>query len=298
PDNPMAPGYGTRPPAQAVVFLSGPKVDADGQDNAVGVGPGASINGVGFGDGIVDNERYGMTHYMHYFNNIAPTVTEPVQGPNYYNYMRGIWLDGSPWVYGGNGYNPGDPNAVRARYHFPGDTDPLGFGTDGVPQLVWNETTSGNTPFDRRGHVGSAGPFTFSAGARQEVDLAFVFARAESGGAAASVALMQDYIDRVREDFTTPWIRCGGFALSTEPEPQPATVSVYPNPATDQFTATWQGLNGPAHYRVTDMAGRLQASGILHQQRLKLDVGAWPAGVYVLHLDSPAGSLTAKLIKQ
>ena len=54
---------------------------------------------------------------------------------DYYNYLRGIWTNGQPMTYGGNG---GDPNNPQCDFMFPGDSDPNFNET-------WDETTAGNT---------------------------------------------------------------------------------------------------------------------------------------------------------
>ena len=68
-------GYGENPPAMGVDFFEGPYQDADGIDNpltdvfsdaidSLGI-PYEGI-GIGYGDGVVDNERYGMRKFLYY----------------------------------------------------------------------------------------------------------------------------------------------------------------------------------------------------------------------------------------
>src|SRR5690606_6547277 len=62
----MSLGYGQTPPAFGIVTLKGPSVDAnevdDIQDSSL-----PSFNGRGFNDGVIDNERHGLSR-MIYFN--------------------------------------------------------------------------------------------------------------------------------------------------------------------------------------------------------------------------------------
>ncbi|MGD1846392.1 MAG: T9SS C-terminal target domain-containing protein [Salibacteraceae bacterium] len=192
-------GYGEQPPAVGVDFFQGPFQDNDGLDNKVGIGDGEALNGVGYGDGIIDNERFGMRRFLYHIN--SQTVTgDPQTGAEYYNFLRGIWRDGNRMTYGGTGYNPTDPTAIEADFMFPDDTDPLGWGTGGVPQPPWNEQTSGNVPADRR-FVQSTGPFTLSPGEVNNITVGVVWARATSGGAFASVQTLRRADDKTQALF-------------------------------------------------------------------------------------------------
>ena len=55
------------PPAVGVDFFEGPYQDADGIDNAIGIGFNEAVrgNGIGYGDGIADNERFGMRSFLY-----------------------------------------------------------------------------------------------------------------------------------------------------------------------------------------------------------------------------------------
>ncbi len=186
-------GYGEFPPAFGLDFFAGPFMDNDSLDGNPDpcVEPKA-INGLGFGDGIIDNERIGMSKYV-YYNNDFTILGNPEDAQDIYNYLRGRWKDGTQMIYGANGYGAG----TATNFMFPGDTDPLGVGqiVDGVssnclPQTPWDEASVGNTPFDRR-FLQSAGPFTLEPGAVNTITVGAVWAQAPSGGPAASVELLR-----------------------------------------------------------------------------------------------------------
>ncbi len=213
-------GYGgpaPPPPAIGVDFFEGPYQDADGMDNpgpqtyqdifdcATAADP--AVNGIpykgigiGYGDGIVDNERFGMRAYI-YFNRSSPNnnITDPASAGQFYNYLQSIWKNGIPQSYGGNGYSE-DPNAVRAYYMFPGDSDPVGWGTGCVPQPAWSETAPTPATPDRR-FVQSAGPFTLEAGAFNNITVGVVWARSQTGGAAASLGPLRVADDKAQALF-------------------------------------------------------------------------------------------------
>ncbi len=177
-------GYGVNPPAVGVDFFEGPIADPnDGVDNDR--------------DSIIDEpgEQIIMSKFV-YYNNDGSNIGNPNTAQQYYNYMRGIWKDGSPLVYGGNGYQTA--GADSCEFMFPGDTDPNGWGTRGVPLnslFPWSESepTPGgtpNTPDDRR-FLQSAGPFTLLPGAVNYITTGVVWARSTSGGPLASVKLVR-----------------------------------------------------------------------------------------------------------
>jgi hypothetical protein len=198
-------GYGTTPPAVGVDFFEGPYQDNDGIDNGFGIGFNEALNGIGYGDGIVDNERFGMRRFLYYSNTTNganPNQTDPINASDYYNYLRGFWKDGSPFYYGGSGHisdSEADPN-VPCTFMFPGDTDPLGWGTGGVPQAPWTEQTANNTPNDRR-FVESAGPFILKPGAVNNITVGVVWARANSGDPFASVDVLNRADDKAQALF-------------------------------------------------------------------------------------------------
>ena len=151
-DNAGWKGYGDNPPAVGVDFFEGPYQDNDGIDNAFGIGPGEALNGIGYGDTLIDNERFGLRRFL-YYSNVGQgnnSQTDPINAADYYNYMRGFWKDGTPFYYGGTGHlsDAGANPNVTCEFMFPGDTDPLGWGTGGVPQQPWTEESAGNAPYD------------------------------------------------------------------------------------------------------------------------------------------------------
>ncbi len=183
-DNPP-PGqipYGANPPAIGCDFFEGPYADPNGQDDLPSTVPSSFV---GYGDDKADNERIGMAKFV-YYNNGSTASGDPSGAVDFYNYLRGIWRDGTPITYGGTGHLTG----IACDYMFPGTSDPLAFGTNGNPQAPWDEAIAGNVPADRR-FLQSAGPFTLQPGAVNTITTGLVWARATQGGNLASVTLMK-----------------------------------------------------------------------------------------------------------
>lgn len=206
--------YGKYPPAVGIDFFEGPYQDPNGKDDLTSwkefersnldctngyifsgsggeniiAGQGdifnGNINGLNFGDGIIDNERWGMRRFIYYNrSDFAPNagMGEPSAAVEFYNYLRGFWKDGTRMTYGGDGYGDGsDP----ADFMFPFDTDKCNWGTYSVDQAPWSENNAAlggaaNPPGDRR-FVQSAGPFTLEPGAVNDITIGAVWARANS----------------------------------------------------------------------------------------------------------------------
>lgn len=203
-------GYGANPPAIGVDFFQGPFQANDDKDNclcendyAAAIEDGGIVyegQGAGYGDGKLDNERYGMRKFL-YHENGGGAIGDPTIATDYYNMLRGIWKDGTPMTYGGSGYAPNDPNAIPAHYMFPGDSDPLKWGTDGVDpgQDVWTQAQE-RDPGDMR-FVQSSGPFQLSPGAVNNITVGVVWAQATAGGPSQSIELMKRADDKTQALF-------------------------------------------------------------------------------------------------
>jgi hypothetical protein len=215
--------YGSQPPAIGVDFFQGPYIDPDefdnpaftGDCNLIGQGQNfavdqMAINGVNFGNGIVDDERYGMRRFVYHNNTSSnPATTDPGTAPEYYNFLRGIWKDNSLMYYGGTAHSS-DPAAVGpiCEFMFPGDSDPCNWGTNFQPPnggynqsgLYWTEEEAGNEPGDRR-FMQSAGPFTLKPGAVNYITVGIPWARASAGGPWASVELLRVVDDKCQSLF-------------------------------------------------------------------------------------------------
>lgn len=243
--------YGAQPPAIGVDFFQGPYMDPDGYDNPSfsgdsTAGPSfggncdivtqngglrnmvylpdgvpqsiptivrsAAINGVNFGNGIIDDERYGMRRFV-FHNNSGGNMGDPQNAPQYYNYLKGIWKDNTIMQYGGTGHVPGAGTVgPECDFMFPGDSDPCNWGTRGIPPnggfnqngFYWTEETgdngSPNPPADRR-FMQSAGPFTLKPGAVNYITVGIPWARAQVGGPWASVELLRVVDDKCQALF-------------------------------------------------------------------------------------------------
>ena len=191
--------YGASPPAIGIDFFEGPYQDPNGIDDCTSYDDqyklicnecilNGNINGLNFGDGIVDNERWGMRRFVYYVNSSGVTG-DPSTAPEYYNFLRGFWKDNERMRYGGNAHPAGGGDGPITDFMFPGESDPCGWGQGGIPMPFWSEETAGNEPYDRR-MVQSSGPFVLEPGAINDITTGVVYARSYDGTPWASVTKM------------------------------------------------------------------------------------------------------------
>jgi hypothetical protein len=199
------------PPAIGIDFFEGPYQDPDGLDNPsnweeINGNPelncnkadinNGNINGLNFEDGIPDNERWGMRRFI-YYNNATGNMGEPSSAYGYYNYLLGIWNDGTPLCYGGTGHPSGGGDVdLPTDFMFPGSSDECGWGTGSI-QPTWDEFTENNPSGDRR-LIQSAGPFTLEPGAVNDITTGAVWAQANGGEPFASVGEVQKADDKAQ----------------------------------------------------------------------------------------------------
>ncbi len=207
-------GYGQNPPAVGVDFFEGPYQDADGSANPLtsdiilaedSLGIPYKGLGIGYGDSIIDNERFGMRRFVYYNNTTNAINGEPTAPQHFYNYLRGIWKNGADMLFGGNGVSGnGVVAGLKAQYMFPGDTDPYNWSTYGLApptaSIPWTEQSAGNSPADRR-FIQSAGPFILEPGDYNNITLGVVWARAVGGDPFESVQLLRLADDKAQSLF-------------------------------------------------------------------------------------------------
>ncbi len=210
--------YGSNPPAVGVDFFQGPYLDPDDLDNPKYDSLGnqicnESINGVNFGNGIVDDERFGMRRFVYHDNTSNAIYGDPSVAAEYYLLLQGIWKNGAKMQYGGTAV-PGAAGTVgpACDFMFPYDSDPCNWGTGGLTPgggfnqngFYWSEETGNNgkpNPVNDRRFMQSAGPFTLKSGAVNYITFGVPWARATTGKAWSSVELLRKVDDKCQAMF-------------------------------------------------------------------------------------------------
>lgn len=284
--------YGQHHPAQVCKILAGPLMDPDDLDNPAYDGNCASLdnnmlafNGMNFGNGIVDDERLGMSFFIS-MNNTSNDMGDATNAQQAYYLLNGLWRSGISMNYGGYGYV--DAVGPICNYLFPGDSDPCNIGTGGVvpnggynePDHYWTAVAEGVAPNDVRG-LASMGPFTFEAGSMKELLFSeiTVFPNPSRNSGYENIT---EYIDHVAKMAGYPTTSVQEYG-----ENAGESLKLYPNPTHDQFTV--------------EGTGQLVIMNVLGQQILSRFIDGTetitlPEGMYFLRLEQENGVKTGKIV--
>ena len=113
--------------------------------------------------------QLGMSSFIYYNNGGVgsnPNQTnDPAMADEFYNYLRGIWRDGTPLTIGGTGFDVTGQNTETTRYAFTDAPD---------DQNGWSMAAEA-LPFGDRRTVQASGPFLLKPGARNELIIGVVW---------------------------------------------------------------------------------------------------------------------------
>ncbi|HET6992845.1 MAG TPA: two-component regulator propeller domain-containing protein, partial [Bacteroidia bacterium] len=254
-------GYHNFTPTQATVVLDGPPaIPGDNIDNN--------------NDGTIDEpgEKNLMTGFIHFS---GPGFTLPDSWPNrtsdYLNFLQGKWRDSTSLTFGGNGY----AGTTSTKFMYPSYPD----DTSG-----WNENTAGITPSDRNQLI-STGSFNFSRGDTIHYVLALVtsFDSTDNWNSHAFYQNMVRDVQKVQQWYTnasTP--SCFATFDAVQEHAQTTTsLLLYPNPASDKLTISYEAKNKNASIEIYDISGQRIYSGMwnnIHLMTIPLE--SYADGIY------------------
>lgn len=283
-------GHQEKLAAYGQMVLSGAKLAPDGVDNLEGVHSEESINGLGFGDGIIDNEVYGLESSRNFFNGGSYPYTDAEFMVEFYYNLQGLLQDGTLH------------DAHPYKYAFFGQSDPYFAASNGVDHgNNLSEFTAGNPPGDRRMMSGS-GPGFLANGDTLHYLTAYVLGVGEDDDPInSSLDKLFEKGQKIRSYFNGADMGCGKtFGLSNESlnakvVKQPE-FAIYPNPFTEavmishsyagKVSVTVRNLNGQEVYHAEEI-------GKYHEMTLDLN-----AGVYMIELETAKGISVKKLVKR
>jgi hypothetical protein len=303
-------GYGTNLAAQSVVYLSGGFKDNDGLDNprtqvlthAIDSSGSPYPNlGIGYSDGVIDNEQLGLTNFLTYSSGTGTTGQPNNVLANYYQ-LQSQWNDGSDMVWGGTGH-ASSGGTILTKHMYPGETDPLLWSTQGVttPSLDWSEVSEANAPADRKG-IGSAGPFSMQPGTIQKLTIALVSARDYSGTSPqTAVDIMNERIDSIHSYYRAGIISECNPNIATSinnVEEKENTFYIYPNPFNNQFTINYKLENNSALLEVYNIIGEKIKSKTITKNSTIVDLSNQTNGFYFVTVTDGTNRVSKKVVKQ
>jgi Secretion system C-terminal sorting domain len=274
-------GYGLNPPMQNVTVLSSPEANPnDGIDNDH--------------DGIIDEagEETLMSKFVYYDNSFT-FWGNPQTTIHYYNYLKGLFTNGQPITYGGDGHGTGtNPTNIPCNYFFPGTP---------YDSTQWNEASGGNVAYDRRFLV-SSGPFTLPAHDKTKITYAFVWTRDElnPNGINTSIARNRSDLIKIRQWFAADTIpSCLQLYAGLEENSQLKPLfNLYPNPADVSINIQYAAKSLKPLYGIYDVTGRLIKSGKLNRNISIINLSSLVKGNYIFEIADGNIRTSKSFVKQ
>lgn len=276
--------------------FNGTEQDLSGYGAFVGVPPAQSCTFLGGAQTDI-GDRHGMTNFTYYNNSSSFRNGEPTCAADYHHYMASLWRDSTHVTYGAMGLD----GEIPCTHMFPWDSDPDHISTGGIdPGYLWTEFLINNPPSDRRG-VGSSGPFNFTSGSMQQLDLAYTTAWGSDN--INSIRALGAATDNVRRQWlrdTTDTDRPFTYRPYSAPHPVSGigtvagddAVRVYPNPTDGQLRIEADGVISVELY---DIYGRCM---LVKKQGDSIDLTPIPSGTYILRVTHTKGVSIQQVIKR
>lgn len=239
-------------------------------------------------NGTVDEpfEKMGLTRFM-YYNNSLPGVpaqtTDPVNAAQYYQYMNGIWKDGTPLTCGGNGYG----GTINANFAYSGNSNisgPCGASN-------WMESGTGS---DKR-FIMTSGPYTLMPGAVDEVEYAYITAYDSITN--NPLTKLDADVQSLRSIYNSTLNQC--LTTGIKEQSLIAGLSIFPNPTSGLLNISSAKLNTEVTIQVLDALGKVLLSQDYKEfSTTTINTGPLSPGMYVIKLVSGEHVATKKFVKE
>jgi len=186
---------------------------------------------------------------------------------------------------------------------FPGNSDSLNWGVGCVlpnGPVYWTMETAHENPHDCKG-VCSSGPFTFKPGDRQDIDIAFAWARDyESSDPKASLVKLRNVADKINKAFAENKLPDGTpiYGLNEKKVNNELEFRIYPNPVKNLITVELQS-NQPEEglINIFSFQGELILESFMNgQKKVNIDVSNLSSGIYFIQCLSKGSIGTKKFI--
>lgn len=275
-------------PAVGAMILRGAKQPADQQDNFVGVGPGQSINGFGFGDGIIDNEYYTLESSVHATNT---GNTDPNDLIGYYQVLQGREPSSLAQQH----------NGIQVRHSFFGDSDPQFYTSGGIDHgnNYWENGAQG----DRRMYGGS-GAAQLNIGDTLGMITAYIYAIDETDPTSQN-AVNKLFVlgSELKQSFKNNEAGCGyTFTPYVSPvtvgisELNTSSILVFPNPLHKELNI--RGASFGSDITLTDLSGKIILKQHVTSSEVTINMEHLTAAIYLLVIEDGNGRQVIRVAKQ
>ncbi|GAB5533956.1 MAG: hypothetical protein Rubg2KO_02050 [Rubricoccaceae bacterium] len=224
-----------------------------------------------------------------------PGAEDPNTPERYYNYMQGLWGNGTPYYEQGNGFQ--QPGAPTTTFMFAGDP---------VTESLYSEVnTDGNgtdSPQGDRRYVATVAFGALAPGDTTRVDMAILYALGTSN--LDSITELRGVSDGVQDAYAAGLLFRSPRLVAHEDGPQLNELvlgSVHPNPTASSLTVPYRLASpSPVELAVYDVLGRqvielVNARQPEGTQEAVLDASALAPGVYVVRLRAGEETRTTRI---
>lgn len=225
-----------------------------------------------------------MSSFISFSSNASPTGG-PSTCADTRNMQIGLWRNGTPITYGGNGYQN---TATNIPYVYPGDPSNPSEWSELYPQ-TGSPIQSGSRQVAASTSVGTLAP-----GQTATINMAYVTSFTDTSAAPLSeVHQLKQDISHIRGLFAQGKACQEGFATGID-DVAADQISLMPNPTYGQLTLkVSDGLIGLS-YTLMDMTGRVIEQNIISTTLTTISMSTLSSGIYLLQVSDK----TYKVIKE
>jgi hypothetical protein len=252
--------------------------NGDNNDQSAGAALGYGLNPPALGISSLTKK---MEYFTYFTNGASFPYTDPSTAAQYYNFMNGLWANGSQMYYGGNGTN----GTVSTNYLYSGNPNNSG---------EWSEVEVINPSGDRRG-VMTLEAENLPSGAFSCYDFAVLYAREAGNDNLQNVNSLITMAATAKTDFDAEsTYNCNLYTTLGTEKLEESTIGLYPNPSDGQFTLAFdETLSG--ELLITDMTGRIvYYESFDNQNQIQVQLSE-KTGLYLLSLSTAKGTIIKKI---
>ena len=249
----------------------------DGQDQYTG---STNIRFTTCLNATVDNF---MVYNFSAIGNPIPQITDPILQEHYYNYMNGLWKDGTPLTIGGNGYNASSSLFTNYAFH------------DSPKDSTGWSMQSENLPFGSFTTVSSFQLGDLENGDSGIIDLSDIILYDEATNGFDKLCQIQSHSNLI-SSFYDEHITKGGSTTTNDIETT-SSINVYPNPASSILY--WELDNQdekPEYIQILDINGRTLID-YKKNEFSEIDISGLQSGTYLLVINTSNSVHTHRFVK-
>ena len=196
-----------------------------------------------------------------------PATLAPNQDTEYYNYLKGLWANGTAMTYGGSGFDPASTDTVK-----------FAFNGDPSDDTAWSLCTADLPLDDRRSLMSSAIP-DLQPGQSTTASYAVIYAD--------NIDYPCPSLDRLKESADAV---CDALITSNETPISKENFTVSPNPAMDIIKITSD--NFIQSVKMIDLSGQVVLIDNNGKGKIKtLDISNLPPSIYLISVQDDSGNI-------